>query len=112
MRGGCMHDVVIVGGGPAGLSAAIYLGRAKRKVLVVDSNQTMCRWEPHVENYLGFPESIGGEELLKRGRQQAERYDIEFAEDTIETASGEIGEFTTEGKERKYEGQRLLLATG
>lgn len=107
-----MHDVVIVGGGPAGLSAAIYLGRAKRAVSVIDSNKTMCRWEPHVENYLGFPESISGEELLKRGRKQADRYDIEFVEDTIETASGKIGKFIVESKERKYEAQRLLLATG
>jgi thioredoxin reductase (NADPH) len=107
-----MHDVVIVGGGPAGLSAGIYLGRAKRKVVVVDSNQTMCRWEPHVENYLGFPESISGEELLKRGRQQAQRYDIEFVEDSVETASGEAGKFIVEGKEGKYESRCLLLATG
>jgi thioredoxin reductase (NADPH) len=107
-----MHDVVIVGGGPAGLSAAIYLGRAKRKVLVVDSNETMCRWEPHIENYLGFPESISGEELLKRGRQQADRYDIEFVEDRAETASGKLGKFGIQGKNNKYEAQRLLLATG
>src|SRR3954469_9715036 len=106
MRGGCMHDVVIVGGGPAGLSAAIYLGRAKRKVLVVDSNETMCRWEPHIENYLGFPESISGEELLKRGRQQADRYDIEFVEDRAETAKGKIGKFEVEGKNNKYEAHR------
>ena len=86
-----MHDVVIVGAGPAGLSAAIYLGRAKRKVLVVDANKTMCRWEPHVENYLGFPEGISWRELLKRGRQQTERYKIEFVEDTVETANGKVG---------------------
>lgn len=109
---GGMHNVVIVGGGPAGLSAAIYLGRAKRKVLVVDSNETMCRWEPHIDNYLGFPESISGEELLKRGRQQAQRYEIEFVEDRIEEASGKIGKFKVEGKENKYEGARVLLATG
>jgi thioredoxin reductase (NADPH) len=107
-----MYDVAIVGGGPAGLSAAIYLGRAKRKVVVIDSNQPMCRWEPHVDNYLGFPEGISGEELITRGRQQAERYGIEFVEDTVETASGESGEFMLKGKDNTYTARRLLLATG
>ncbi|MGZ4975292.1 MAG: NAD(P)/FAD-dependent oxidoreductase, partial [Limisphaerales bacterium] len=65
-----MHDVAIVGAGPAGLSAAIYLGRAMRSVLVINTNKSMCRWEPHVENYLGFPDGISGDELLERGRKQ------------------------------------------
>jgi thioredoxin reductase (NADPH) len=107
-----MHDVIIVGGGPAGLSAAIYLGRAKRSTLVIDANKPMCRWEPHVENYLGFPDGISGDELLTRGRAQAERYGIEFREETVETASGKSGEFKVTCKEGEYEARRLLIATG
>src|SRR5690242_18487247 len=98
-----MHDVVVVGAGPAGLSAAIYLGRAMRKVLVVDANKSMCRWEPHIENYLGFAEAISGDELLRHGRTQADRYHIQFVEDCVETAKGKIGDFVVIGKTGEYE---------
>lgn len=107
-----MHDVVVVGAGPAGLSAAIYLGRAMRSVLVVDANKSMCRWEPHIENYLGFPEGISGDELLLRGRTQTNRYKVEFVEDCVETAHGKIGEFVVVGKNGEHRARRLILATG
>lgn len=107
-----MHDVVVVGAGPAGLSAAIYLGRAMRNVLVVDANKPMCRWEPDIKNYLGFPDGISGEELLQRGRTQTERYKIEFVEDVVETAHGAAGDFTVVGKNGEYHARRLILATG
>ena len=68
------REVIVVGGGIAGLSAAIYLGRAQRDVVVIDSGHSMAKWEPVVQNYLGFPKGIGGEELLKNGRTQARRY--------------------------------------
>lgn len=107
-----MHDVVVVGAGPAGLSAAIYLGRAMRNVLVVDANKPMCRWEPDIKNYLGFPDGISGDELLQRGRTQTERYKIEFVEDVVETAHGQAGDFTVVGKKGEYQARRLILATG
>ena len=62
------REVIVVGGGIAGLSAAIYLGRAQRDTLVIDSGHSMAKWEPVVQNYLGFPQGVGGEELLKNGR--------------------------------------------
>src|SRR5687768_9654942 len=71
------REVIIVGGGLAGLSAAIYLGRALRDVLVIDAGESLGLWEPEVQNYLGFPDSIDGRELLKRGRQQAQRFGAE-----------------------------------
>ena len=55
------REVIIIGGGIAGLSAAIYLGRAERDTLVIDSGHSMARWEPEVRNYLGFPDGVGGE---------------------------------------------------
>ena len=53
------REVIIVGGGIAGLSAAIYLGRAERDTLVIDSGHSMAKWKPEVGNYLGFPEGEG-----------------------------------------------------
>src|SRR5947199_19378 len=64
-------EVIIVGGGLAGLSAAIYLGRAKRRTLVIDAGRSLALWEPDVRNYLGFPDGISGEELLKLAGRQA-----------------------------------------
>jgi thioredoxin reductase (NADPH) len=107
-----VHDVIIVGGGIAGISAAIYLGRAQRDVLVIDSGHSMAKWEPVVENYLGFPGGVGGEELLKNGRTQAERYDARFLRDEIKTVSARKTFFVLKGQGKTYRAKRLLLATG
>jgi thioredoxin reductase (NADPH) len=106
------REVIVIGGGIAGLSAAIYLGRAQRDVLVIDSGHSMAKWEPVVENYLGFPKGVSGEDLLKAGRQQAERHDVEFAEDEVEKLRAADGVFVVSGKRHEYRAQRLLLATG
>ena len=105
-------DAIIVGGGIAGLSAAIYLGRAQRATLVIDSGKSMAQWEPEVQNYLGFDKGIAGEELLKRGRQQARRYEVQFRQDEIVKARRRKGEFTLRGKKKSYRSRFLLLATG
>lgn len=105
-------EVIVVGGGIAGLSAAIYLGRAEREVLVIDSGKSMARWEPHVENYLGFPEGIAGDELLERGRQQARASGARFAQDEIVKGAAKDDRFVLRGASTSYEARRLLLATG
>src|SRR5947199_7484651 len=78
------REVIVVGGGLAGLSAAIYLGRALRDVLVIDAGESLAIWEPKVQNYLGFPRAVDGRELLRRGRRQAERYGAKFAREEID----------------------------
>ena len=105
-------EVIIVGGGLAGLSAAIYLGRAKRNTLVIDAGKSMARWEPKVENYLGFPNSISGEELLRRAHLQTRRYRIHFKRDSIIRGKVADGRFLLRGQKGSYLCQRLLLATG
>jgi thioredoxin reductase (NADPH) len=79
------REIIVIGGGIAGLSAAIYLGRAQRDTLVIDSGHSMAKWEPIVENYLGFPNGVGGEELLKNGCRQAKRHSVRFIRDEIRT---------------------------
>ncbi|HEY2614665.1 MAG TPA: NAD(P)/FAD-dependent oxidoreductase [Chthoniobacterales bacterium] len=106
------REVIVIGGGIAGLSAAIYLGRAQRDTLVIDSGHSMAKWEPVVENYLGFPNGVGGEELLKNGRRQAERHEVPFADDEIKTISSHRSVFVLKGKKKTYRTNRLLLATG
>src|SRR3954449_6569778 len=106
------REVIVIGGGIAGLSAAIYLGRAQRDTLVVDSGHSMAKWEPVVGNYLGFPDGVSGDDLLEFGRLQAERHDVRFAKDQIEEIRPEADEFMLRGKSGEYRAKRLLLTTG
>ncbi|MGI8821158.1 MAG: NAD(P)/FAD-dependent oxidoreductase [Chthoniobacterales bacterium] len=107
-----LREVLIIGGGIAGLSAAIYLGRAQRDTLVVDSGHSMAKWEPLVGNYLGFPESVSGDDLLEAGRKQAAQQGVCFAKDRIETIERAEDIFIARGKCATYRAKRLLLATG
>jgi thioredoxin reductase (NADPH) len=105
-------DAIIVGGGCAGLSAAIYLGRAMRSVLLIDSGQSLALWEPDVQNYFGFPEGISGKELLERGKAQAIRYEAEMVCDEISEMHREENKFLLIGNKQSYRAKRVLLATG
>jgi len=107
-----VRDVVIIGGGLAGLSAAIYLGRAQRDVLLVDSGHSMARWEPEVQNYLGFPEGVAGEELIRKGRTQAHDSGAILVDDEILEVVGFRGRFEARGRKETYVADKLLLATG
>jgi thioredoxin reductase (NADPH) len=69
-----MLDCLVIGGGPAGLAAAIYLARFRRRVLVVDGADSRAAWIPRSHNLPGFPDGVGGSELLQRMRLQAQRY--------------------------------------
>jgi thioredoxin reductase (NADPH) len=106
------REVIVIGGGIAGLSAAVYLGRAQRDTLIIDSGHSMARWEPNVANYLGFPKGVGGEELLQKGRQQAERHEVKFVADEIKVVSVRESVFVLKGTKKTYRASRLLLATG
>jgi thioredoxin reductase (NADPH) len=107
-----LWDALIVGGGPAGLSAASYLGRSRRRTLLVHSAHSMAKWEKDVQNYLGFPDGIDGEDLLTRGLAQARRYNVTIIEDTIRTVRPNGSSFDLQGSEQAYRAQRVLLATG
>lgn len=108
-----VYDCLIVGGGMAGLQAAIQLGRYKYNTLVLDANDgrsTICR---SYHNILGYPDGISGQELREIGKRHAESLGVEFAIEKIEQAkkSGEVFEVTAKSG-KKYKGKRILLATG
>ncbi|MBA2485469.1 MAG: NAD(P)/FAD-dependent oxidoreductase [Nitrospira sp.] len=108
-----LHDVLIIGGGLAGLSAAVYLGRSRRDTLLVHSNRSMAKWEADAQNYLGFPEGIDGNELLRLGQAQVTRFHVGLVEDDIASLK-KIGDgtFRAQGGLHTYAARRVLVATG
>jgi len=106
------REVIIIGGGLAGLSAGIYLGRSRRDTLLIHSDRSMAKWEDDVQNYLGFPEGISGDAILERGRQQVERYGVEIKQDEIRSVAKVDEIFHLQGETQSYRASRLLVATG
>jgi thioredoxin reductase len=107
------YDCIIVGGGIAGLQAAIQLGRYKHKVLVIDSNHgrsTLCK---SYHNILGWPNGISGQELREIGKRQAEKLGVEFKSEKVDSAEKfDKGFRLTIKTGSQYVSKRLLLATG
>jgi thioredoxin reductase len=107
------YDVAIVGGGPAGLSAALWLARYLHKVVVVDSGDPR-NWETRgINGYLGH-QSIRSPELRARGREEGARYGVEYVGGVVDEAVNETGElFAIKLREgQMIEAERILLAIG
>ena len=107
-------DCLIVGGGPAGLTAAIYLARFHLDILVVDAGKSRASWIPCSRNHAGFPHGINGKELLQRMREQACKYGakIETEQVTKLERDEESGLFTATWGSGKAVARTVLLATG
>lgn len=106
-----MKDVIIIGKGPAGISAAIYLKRANIDVLVIGKGNGSLEKSEMIENYYGFVEPISGIELLNRGIAQAERLGIEILSDEVVGIKQEEN-FVVETANSHFEAKIVLLATG
>ncbi|PZA05892.1 MULTISPECIES: thioredoxin-disulfide reductase [unclassified Meiothermus] len=108
------YDVVIVGGGPAGLTAAIYTGRANLKTLILEKGLPggQIAQTEEVENYPGFPEAISGAELAKRMEDQARKFGAELLMDEVQAIERSEEGFWVKGFERTYRARAVILATG
>jgi thioredoxin reductase (NADPH) len=105
-------ECLIVGGGPAGLTAAIYLARYRRRVLLADAANSRAEAIPKSHNHPGFAGGVSGHELLARLRRQARRYEVEIMNVKIEKLEKSNGHFVAKGAGAPLEADRVLLATG
>lgn len=106
-------DCLIIGGGPAGLTAAIYLARFHLKVALLDAGRGRAGWIPCTRNVPGFPDGISGDELLERMRAQAELYGVGITRARVTRLDRtEDGLFTATWGEGKLSARTVLLATG
>ena len=107
-----MDDCIIIGAGPAGLTAAIYLARFHLKIRLFDSGSSRAALIPCTRNHAGYPDGVEGTELLLLMRRQAEQYGAvrEAAEVTSIERAGD--DFTVAVGERSYPARTVLLATG
>ena len=99
-----MIQTIIIGKGPAGISAAIYLKRAGIDPLVIGKDLgALDGYQSTIENYYGFIEPINGESLIQSGINQAKRLGIEIIDDTIVSIKDQITSFTITTRENSYE---------
>jgi thioredoxin reductase (NADPH) len=107
-----MLDAIIIGAGPAGLTAGIYLGRFRRLALVIDGAASRARWIPRSHNILGFPQGIGGEELLSQLRKHAEQYGALIRQGTVATITRDDDGFAVSIGTDVIRSHYVILATG
>ena len=105
-------DCLIVGGGPAGLTAAIYLARFHLDIMVVDSGHSRASWIPVSHNHAGFPDGIPGTELLERMREQARRYSARIEQGRVTRLARDGDVFEAEWGSGEVRARSVLLATG
>lgn len=109
-----LYDVIIIGGGPGGLSAAQYAARSNLRTIVIDKSRTAgaLAFASRIENYPGLAEPMSGKELLDIFRRQAINFGAEYVEAQVVGVSleGEIKEVYT--METTYKGRTVIIATG
>ncbi len=113
-KGNCMIDIIIVGGGPAGLSAGIYACRGGMNTILFEKmgvgGQTATT--KLVENYPGFPEGINGYDLADKMKQQAEKFGLDIRAETVKKITRKGREIVVETENGQYKSIAVIIATG
>lgn len=104
-------EAAVIGNGPGGLLAALYLGRFRRSVVVFGEGEPRAFWIPSTHNLLGFEDGISGQKLLKKMRSQAVDVGVEFMADRVKIFPEEDG-FLIRGQRTKIKVQNVIIATG
>jgi thioredoxin reductase (NADPH) len=107
-----IHDVIVVGAGPAGLTAAIYLGRFRRRCLVLEDGHSRARWIPTSHNIPGFAVGIGGNAFLTTLKEQALKFGVQVRHAHVSALTNHDGIFSVQTDGGKLFSRYVLLATG
>ena len=108
-----LAECLVVGAGPAGLTAALYLARYRRRVTVLHDGSARALRIPRTHNAPGFPEGVSGPDLIDRMQRHGRRYGAEFRESRIVDAWRESETFVIESESGdRWRGRTLILATG
>jgi thioredoxin reductase (NADPH) len=109
-----VENLVIVGSGPAGLTAGIYAGRAQLFPLLITGSALggQMALTNEIENYPGFPEAIGGQELTQLMQEQAERFGTKVMMDEVTEVDFSVHPFKVKTYAQEYEAKAVIIATG
>ncbi|MDO4847615.1 MAG: NAD(P)/FAD-dependent oxidoreductase [Clostridiaceae bacterium] len=108
-----MYDVIIIGAGPAGISASLYAKRANRSVLVLYSGESQLEKAHLIDNYYGFDGGISGKELYENGIAQARSLGVEVVnEEALNVTMNASMNYEVSTAANKYEGKSLIISTG
>ena len=106
------YDCLVIGGGPAGLTAAIYLTRYHLSLKVIDAGKSRAAWIPCTHNHAGYPGGIEGKELLRLMREQAQMYGASIETDRVTRLDRIEGGFEVTWGSGCVRARKVLLATG
>lgn len=107
-----IYDVIIIGAGPAGISAGLYTQRANKKTLIIYNEKSSLEKASKIENYYGFPNGISGKELYQNGIMQAKNLGIELKKEEVIKIEKIKETFEVSTSNRKYISRNVILATG
>ena len=111
-----MYDTIIIGNGPAGVSASLYIKRAGLKVLIISKNEGALTKAEKIDNYYGFENTISGKELLENGTNQAMRLGVEFINREVISIKYSKENFevvvANQSPNEKYIAKTIVIATG
>lgn len=107
-----MYDVIIIGAGPAGISASLYTKRAGYKTLIIYNNESSLKYADKIDNYYGFENEITGNELYNRGIKQAKNLGVELLQDEVVSLEYNDVNFKVSTLKNTYESKIVILATG
>ncbi|ATW26204.1 thioredoxin-disulfide reductase [Candidatus Formimonas warabiya] len=109
-----MHDVIVIGGGPAGLTAGLYGARAGLKILLLERAMPggQAAMTEKIENYPGYPQGIGGPELMMSFMEQALRFGLEYQSEEVKKVNFYSPEKSVETDGKSFSAKAIILATG
>lgn len=106
-----MHDIIIIGGGPAGISASLYTVRAGLSTLIIAKGWGSLEKAEKIQNYYGLGSDLTGKELLENGLEQAKNLGVDIIEDEVVGLNGFDG-IVVEGLKDEYKSKALIIAMG